>query len=208
VMRSLNWVFFFGLPLLLAVVLAFAQSSSWTPLPVKDDPLVRMPGTQPADGVRLEAPTRCMNCHAGYDPTVEPGFNWQGSMMAQSARDPLFWACLTVAAQDSIWAIGRPNATDICLRCHLPQGWTEGRSDPTNGSLMTGADFDGVSCDVCHRMYDPFYKGTYTGTREGSDWAGYWDEASSLSANAAAATYREDSLRSQAGNCSVARPST
>lgn len=194
-MRTLKWMFLSSLPLLLTVVLA--QTSSWTPLPVKDDPLVRMPGTQPADGVRLEAPTRCMNCHAGYDPAVEPGFNWQGSMMAQSARDPLFWACLTVAAQDSIWAIGRPNATDICLRCHLPQGWTEGRSDPTNGSLMTGADFDGVSCDVCHRMYDPFYKGTYTGTREGNDWTGYWDEASTLSTNAAATTFREDSLRSQ-----------
>jgi len=197
-MRIAKFALFSGLPLLLTMVLA---QSSWTPLPVKDDPLVRMPGTQPTEGVRLEAPSRCMNCHSGYDPAVEPGSNWQGSMMAQAARDPLFWACLTVAAQDSIWAIGRPNATDICLRCHLPQGWVEGRSDPTNGSLMTGADFDGVSCDVCHRMYDPFYKGTYTGTREGNDWRYYWDEANATktpSQPAADATYREDSLRAQA----------
>ncbi len=197
-MRTLKFALLSGLPLLLTVVLA--QSTTWAPLPVKDDPLVRMPGSQPTDGIRLEAPTRCMNCHAGYDRAVEPGFNWQGSMMAQSARDPLFWACLTVAAQDSIWAIGRPNATDICLRCHMPQGWIEGRSDPTNGSLMTGADFDGVSCDACHRMFDPFYKGTYTGTREGNDWRNYWDEANATrtpSQPAADATYREDSLRAQ-----------
>ncbi len=197
-MRTVKCIVMFGLPFLLAV--ALAQTSTWTPLPVKDDPLVRMPGSQPTDGIRLEAPTRCMNCHAGYDPAVEPGFNWRGSMMAQAARDPLFWACLTVAAQDSIWAIGRPNATDICLRCHLPQGWIEGRSDPTNGSLMTGADFDGVSCDVCHRMFDPFYKSTYTGTREGNDWKNYWDEANATrtpSQTAADATYREDRLRAQ-----------
>lgn len=197
-MRTLRYVSFLGLPLLLSIVLA--QSATWTPLPVKDDPLVRMPGSQPTDGIRLEAPTRCMNCHAGYDIATEPGFNWQGSMMAQSARDPLFWACLTVSAQDSIWAIGRPNATDICLRCHMPQGWIEGRSDPTNGANMTGADFDGVSCDVCHRKFDPFYKGTYAGTREGNDWRNYWDEANATrtpSQPAADATYREDMRQSQ-----------
>ena len=31
--------------------------------PVVDDPLVRMPGTQPGQ-VALEAPGRCLNCHA------------------------------------------------------------------------------------------------------------------------------------------------
>ena len=42
---------------------------AWEPQAVSDDPLVRMPGTQPADGVSLEAPNRCLNCHAGYNPT-------------------------------------------------------------------------------------------------------------------------------------------
>ena len=41
----------------------------------------------------------CDNCHGGYNPQVEPTFNWQGSMMAQSARDPLFWTAMTVAAR-------------------------------------------------------------------------------------------------------------
>ena len=174
----------------LLVVVAMA----WTPLPVADDPLLRMPGTQPGQ-VALENPNRCLNCHADYDQAVEPGFNWRGSMMAQAARDPLMWACLAVSAQDSIWATGRPNATDLCLRCHLPEGWLEGRSDPTNGSLMQGSDFDGVHCDVCHRLVDPFFETIYDGTREGSDWPGYWDETNASatpSQGAADATYLSD----------------
>jgi hypothetical protein len=177
----------------LALTVVYAVYA-WTPLAVVDDPLVRMPGTQPGQ-VALQAPTRCLNCHAGYDTAVEPGFNWMGSMMAQSARDFLFWACMTVGAQDSIWAAGRPNATDICERCHFPKGWLEGRSDPTNASLMTGADFDGVQCDFCHRMWDPFFETTYNGTREGNDWLGYWDETNASgtpSQPAADATYADD----------------
>ena len=76
-------------------------------------------------------------------------------MMAQAARDPLWLACLAVADQDSIWAVGNPNAGDICIRCHSPTGWLEGRSDPTNTAALIGVDFEGVQCDFCHRMLDP-----------------------------------------------------
>ncbi|MGD2049903.1 MAG: multiheme c-type cytochrome, partial [Chloroflexota bacterium] len=193
--RRLFFLSFLIIFLLVGVYGAYA----WAPIAVVDDPLVRMPGTQP-NQVTLEAPGRCLNCHAGYDPAVEPGFNWKGSMMAQSARDFLFWSCLTVAAQDSIWAVGTPNATDICERCHFPKGWLEGRSDPTNASLMTGADYDGVQCDFCHRMYDPFFETTYAGTREGNDWLAYWDETNASgtpSQPAADATYAEDMTLAQ-----------
>lgn len=188
-------VFVTGL-LLVAVFGVFA----WTSLPVVNDPLVRMPGTQP-NQVTLEAPGRCMNCHAGYNTQVEPGFNWQGSMMAQAARDFIFYACMAVAAQDSAWALDRPNAVDICERCHFPQGWLEGRSDPANASLMTGSDFDGVHCDACHRQYNPFFEQTHTGAREGNDWAGYWDEtnaSSTKSSTAANTTYQADKTQAQA----------
>jgi hypothetical protein len=184
----------FPLFTLVIILTSYFVAHAWTPVPVADDPLVRMPGTQPGQ-LALQAPTRCLNCHAGYDTAVEPGYNWMGSMMAQAARDFLFWSCLTVGAQDSIWAVGTPNATDICERCHFPKGWLEGRSDPTNASLMTGADFDGVQCDFCHRMWDPFFESTYDGTREGNDWLGYWDETNASatpSQLAADATYAED----------------
>jgi hypothetical protein len=192
------------LTLMLAVTGTLSlQASAWTSTPVAEDPLVRMPGSQPPpeNSADIEGPTRCLNCHGGYDSAVEPAFNWQGSMMAQAARDPIFWACLTVAAQDAIWAVGNPNATDICERCHFPKGWLEGRSDPTNASLFSGDDYDGVQCDVCHSMIDPFFETTHSGSREGSDWLGYWDEtnvSSTPSQPAADATYTED-LRLSAG---------
>jgi hypothetical protein len=70
------------LTLVLALVGAYV-AYAWAPLAVEDDPLVRMPGTQPTQ-VSLEAPGRCLNCHAGYNQSVEPGYNWKGSMMAQA----------------------------------------------------------------------------------------------------------------------------
>jgi hypothetical protein len=172
---------------------------AWDPVPVEDDPLVRMPGTQPGQVV-LEGPGRCLNCHAGYNQAVEPGFNWEGSMMTQAGRDFLFWSCMTVAGQDSIWAVGSPNAMDLCERCHFPKGWLEGRSDPPNASLMTGADLDGIFCDFCHTYFDPFYETTYSGTREGSDWLNYWDETNASgtpSQSSADTTYQADSLAAQ-----------
>jgi hypothetical protein len=178
---------------LLAFTLVFVLTGiylamAWTPTPVTDDHLVRMPGTQPEQGVNLEAPNRCLNCHGDYNQAVEPGFNWKGSMMAQAARDPIFWACVTVAAQDSIWALGNPNAVDICERCHFPEGWLGGRSDPPNASAMTGSDFDGLHCDFCHTKWDAFFEDTYLGSREGNDW----DETTTLSQNEAIKAYQED----------------
>ncbi|MBE2234060.1 MAG: hypothetical protein IAE85_11245 [Anaerolinea sp.] len=163
----------FGLSLLAIGVLGAAAAPT---VPPSQDPLVRMPGTQP-NQLNLMPADACLSCHADYDPAVEPGFNWQGSMKAQAARDPLYWASMAVAAQDSIWAIGSPNATDLCLRCHMPKGWLEGRSEVPNASAMVGDDYDGVQCDFCHRMWDPHFEDIYAGVREGDDWAGYWDEA-------------------------------
>jgi hypothetical protein len=194
---------------LIACSFAFATAGvypafSWTPLAIEDDPLVRMPGTQPGQGVDLTEPFVCLSCHGleqtdGQGNIVAPGFSWAGSMMAQAARDPLFWAAITVAAQDSIWAVGNPNAVDICERCHFPEGWLGGRCDPANASAMTHSDFDGVHCDACHRMWDPFFETTHNGTREGNDWTTYWDEVGNTgpgsgtpSQNGADQTYGED----------------
>jgi hypothetical protein len=161
---------------------------------VVDDPLLRMPGTQQDEGITFDTASNCTGCHDNYDPNVDIVHLWGGSMMAQATRDPLFWAAVTVAAQDSIWVLGRPNATDLCLRCHTPAGWMGGRSDPTNGSDLGGADFDGITCEACHKMYDPHFEDTFAGLRESSDWTGYWDEATSLSATEAQTTYGQDLL--------------
>ncbi|MBK8229142.1 MAG: T9SS type A sorting domain-containing protein [Candidatus Eisenbacteria bacterium] len=110
------------------------------------------PGTQPFGAGTFQDRTLCGICHGGYNQAVEPDFNFQGSMMAQAARDPLFFACLTVAEQDA------PGSGDLCLRCHTPGGWMSGRSNPTNGTALSGIDRDGVGCDPCHRAVDPIYE--------------------------------------------------
>ena len=109
-------------------------------------------GTQPLTGVVLDDPdATCVACHGNYDTNIEPWSNWKGSMMAQAARDPLFFACLAVAEQDA------PGVGDLCLRCHTPGGWMEGRSIDTSGGMLTAKDRQGVQCDFCHRAVDYDY---------------------------------------------------
>jgi len=108
-----------------------------------------LPGSQPFEAGVLNDPTGCSVCHGEYDPDTEPFYNWQGSMMSQASRDPLFEACMVIANQDA------PDSGDLCLRCHLPRGWLQGRSIPTDGSQMLATDMSGVSCDLCHRLVDP-----------------------------------------------------
>jgi hypothetical protein len=155
----------------------------WTPLPVKQDRLVFMPGSQPGS-VSLESANRCDNCHGGYNKAVEPAYNWRGGMMATAARDPMWAACLTVALQDSIWALGNPNAGDLCIRCHTPTGWLGGHSDPPNLTALAGSDFEGVSCDACHKMVDPF-----RGLKQTRDLAA---ETNSTAITEANKTYTQD----------------
>ncbi len=109
------------------------------------------PGSQPFEAGILNPPEACAVCHGNYDSSVEPYFNWQGSMMAQASRDVLFMANMVIANQDA------PDSGDLCLRCHLPRGWLQGRSVPTDGSQMLSTDKSGVSCDFCHRLVDPIY---------------------------------------------------
>jgi hypothetical protein len=123
-----------------------------------------MPGTQPDPSNSVLFPIidslNCILCHGDYDQAfpplpaeAEPYRNWAGSMMAQAGRDPMFWAALTVANQDADFG------GDLCLRCHAPAGWLGGRSEPTDGTGLQHqtADFEGVTCHVCHRLVNPVY---------------------------------------------------
>jgi hypothetical protein len=109
------------------------------------------PGSQPFEAGILNPPAACAVCHGNYDANVEPYGNWRGSMMAQASFDPLFKANMVIANQDA------PDSGDLCLRCHLPRGWLQGRSVPTDGSRMLDTDKSGVACDFCHRLVDPIF---------------------------------------------------
>jgi len=109
-------------------------------------------GTNPFEGSPLADPSQtCITCHGGYDTDIEHWHNWQGSMMGQAMRDPLYMATVAVA-EEVVPAVG-----DLCLRCHTPGGWQEGRSFDTSGAMLTSKDLQGVQCDYCHRMVDPVY---------------------------------------------------
>jgi hypothetical protein len=129
-----------------ALLLATATLAAVVPTTLDD---FFLPGSQPGQSGNLQHPSKCDNCHGGYDQTVEPAFNWRGSMMAQAARDPLFYACMAIANQDA------PESGDLCIRCHSPAGWLEGRSIPTDGSALNNNDREGVQCDFCHKLVKP-----------------------------------------------------
>lgn len=111
---------------------------------------VQMPGTQPLQAFMMGGVVACQGCHGYYNQAVEPVENWQGSMMAQAGRDPLFFAALAVAEGDF------PGAGDFCIRCHFPRGWQAGRASATDGSALDPVlDAEGIECAVCHNMVNP-----------------------------------------------------
>ena len=137
-------------PLAVVFVLALIPSISLAANTVPTD--AQMPGTQPgevlspltpgepvATRMALDPAKQCSWCHANYNTKVEPGHNWQGSMMSLAARDPLFWGAVAVAEQDF------DGSGDVCLRCHTSNAWLAGRSVPTDGSaLHANRDNNGV----------------------------------------------------------------
>jgi hypothetical protein len=129
-----------------------------------------LPGSQPGQSGNLETPSKCDNCHGGYNISVEPAFNWRGSMMSQAARDPLFYACLAVANQDAA------ESGDLCIRCHSPAGWLEGRSSPTDASALNNNDREGVQCDFCHKLIKPTPLGINPFPDDPDYTAGTYDE--------------------------------
>lgn len=114
-------------------------------------------GTQPgelANGGEFVDVDTCSNCHGGGysgDKTYLPNDSWAGTMMANAARDPVFFAALAVANQDM------PGVGTFCLRCHSPVAFVRGHATPPDGSgfgdeaLEGNIDWQGIGCDACHR---------------------------------------------------------
>ena len=107
-----------------------------------------LPGTQPGGIVPPLGPaTDCTGCHVDH---IKDNFN--GSMMTNGVRDPLFRAALVVANKDAGFG------GDLCIRCHSPTAWLGNRSadpnDPasTDGRFINADDLHGIGCTACHRM--------------------------------------------------------
>ncbi|MCA9709855.1 MAG: hypothetical protein KDK70_28705, partial [Myxococcales bacterium] len=103
----------------------------------------------------LSPPYTCELCH-GYenplvhdgDPEYAPMRSWQGTMMANSARDPVFWAGVAVADADS------PGDTVLCVRCHAPRAFLDGHGSVTAFDQLLPNEQEGVECALCHRTMD------------------------------------------------------
>ena len=102
---------------------------------------VFLPGMQPQEAdIEFVKVQQCRMCHGGTDNgDADPFLSWQTGIMSISAKNPLFRAALAVANQD-VEGIG-----EFCLRCHSPRAWLEGRSTPTDGSVLNREDLYGVS---------------------------------------------------------------
>ena len=145
------------LPLLAILLLAAAPGLAATVVPTD----VQIPGTQPlpVDNVPTINPVGNCGCHgfspvAGQSPESVPVFGWTGGMMANAGRDPLFWSTVAVAEQDFLPSGG--GVGDLCLHCHSVKGWLEGRSAPTDGSIMDpNSDAEGIMCEFCHLVTNP-----------------------------------------------------
>ncbi|MGE0145088.1 MAG: hypothetical protein AB7I19_05345 [Planctomycetota bacterium] len=99
-----------------------------------------------------------MRDSAGRD--VAPFELWQGTMMANSGRDP-YWRA-TLSAEIATFPARRSELEDKCTRCHQPmassspgQGDNERHWSPDKvdgGSALADYALDGVSCAVCHSI--------------------------------------------------------
>jgi hypothetical protein len=111
----------------------------------------QLPGTQPGGlTTALADSSSCTGCHVDH---IRDNFN--GSMMTNGVRDPLFRAALVIANKDAGFG------GDLCIRCHSPTAWLNNRSavpgDPasTDGRLINAQDLHGIACTACHRMVPP-----------------------------------------------------
>ncbi|MCA9661927.1 MAG: hypothetical protein KC486_26550, partial [Myxococcales bacterium] len=111
----------------------------------------------------------CSQCHSNEASAtamrdaegraIAPYDLWQGSMMANSARDPFWWAM--VAAETATFPSAKAAIEGECMRCHTPMaaidGSFHGAGGPALDWLFAGDErasfgLDGVACAACHQI--------------------------------------------------------
>lgn len=120
-----------------------------------------------ATSTRFAGSGLCASCHRADSTTTPPtnfdtltgeqvdlAADWSGTMMANSARDPYFFAALS--AESAANPVHAGAIEGKCLTCHAPMAVYEAKAA---GGAFTLADLhasdlgkDGVSCTLCHRI--------------------------------------------------------
>lgn len=168
-----------AIPVISLLILAAAAANVWGDVPgpngtnrtIKQGSAVPNPGTQvqelanitfPAPYNVFEFVVTCGACHGGtVDQNAAHFGNWAGTNMASAARDPIFRANEIIVNGAIQSATGKDGAGNMCFRCHSPNAWYSGRTDPGfNGSgdgsqmiqsILLSTDHEGISCEMCHR---------------------------------------------------------
>lgn len=137
--------------------------------PAAPGPSVPPPSPQDAPGPGVLESDACALCHSNVDTAsamrdadggwMSPYDLWSGSMMANSTRDPLWRAAVSVEVAAA--PAHRVAIESECLRCHAPLAHAVGIDDHGTGSPMHVLECesrqgdlarDGASCTVCHGM--------------------------------------------------------
>lgn len=139
--------------------------------PTPDNVSVPNPGTQeqeltnitfPAPYNTFEFVVTCGACHGGtIDQQAGHFANWAGSAHANAFRDPIFRANQQIVNQTVLNLTGEDGAGNVCVRCHSPNAWYSGRTDPNLAgmadtsnainSIVLSTDGEGILCEFCHR---------------------------------------------------------
>lgn len=164
--------FFVLIPIVVLLMMA-ASGNDVKPLPsaVKDIPghAFFMTGGDLPNGISdmFIGSGKCAGCHGldldstnmplanlnalGYN--VSPAENWRATMMANSAKDPMWQA--KVAHETSVNPAHANELVNKCTSCHAPLGRFEAQHDGIENYTMTMLNSDslardGVSCMACH----------------------------------------------------------
>jgi hypothetical protein len=138
--------------------------------------LLELPETVVAREDRFMTSRECALCHSNHQAAtamrdsqgaeIAPFNLWQGTMMANAARDPLWRAVVSAEVAATPEAASAIEAK--CMRCHAPMAseTLKARASNPRMDLLNDAPsalqqiaLDGVSCTVCHQV-DPQNLGT------------------------------------------------
>jgi hypothetical protein len=119
----------------------------------------------PIAGFLFQTSDRCLACHNGLTTPsgadVSIGYDWRPSMMANSGRDPYFYAGVRHEIADH--PESQVAIEDECSACHMPMARYAAKVTGSEGAIFAHSPFDkggesdrlaadSVSCSLCHQI--------------------------------------------------------
>ncbi|WP_197444185.1 multiheme c-type cytochrome [Maioricimonas rarisocia] len=104
-------------------------------------------GCEPLLEIHFPSAKECAACHPRqYE-------QWSRSMHAYAQHSPVFEAFTLTMIERTGGTIGT-----FCTRCHTPIGVSLGETGSTRNVCRSRLSMEGITCVVCHRMAQPYYK--------------------------------------------------